>query len=123
MSELEHFEILDGYAVFWPTGEISLEGAVDLVTRAITLARERKIRKLLINISNLTGFESPSIARRYFFVHDWARAAGGHVRVAFVARPEMIDPRKFGVTVAANFGLVGNVFTTEEEALIWLHCV
>jgi hypothetical protein len=123
MGELEHFVIRDGYAVFRPTGQISIEGAVDLVTRAIAFARERKIQKLLINISNLTGFESPSVARRYFFVHDWARAAAGVVCVALVTGPEMVDRKKFGVTVAANFGLAGDVFTTEEEALIWLHRV
>jgi hypothetical protein len=32
----------------------------------------------------------------------------------------MIDPAKFGVTVAANRGLVSNVFTTEAEAVAWL---
>jgi hypothetical protein len=38
-----------------------------------------------------------------------------------VARAEMIDPEKFGVTVAANRGLVSNIFTTELEARAWLH--
>jgi hypothetical protein len=37
-----------------------------------------------------------------------------------VARAEMIDPQKFGVTVAALRGLVSNVFTTEVEARAWL---
>jgi hypothetical protein len=32
----------------------------------------------------------------------------------------MIDPRKFGVTVARNRGLVSNIFTTEAEARVWL---
>ena len=38
-----------------------------------------------------------------------------------VARAEMIDPNKFGVTVAANRGLVSNIFTTETEARAWLN--
>jgi hypothetical protein len=37
-----------------------------------------------------------------------------------VARAELIDPQKFGVTVSANRGLVSNIFTTEGEALAWL---
>jgi hypothetical protein len=37
-----------------------------------------------------------------------------------VARAEMIDPRKFGVTVAANRGLMSDIFTTEAEARAWL---
>jgi hypothetical protein len=37
-----------------------------------------------------------------------------------VARAEMIHPQKFGVLVAANLGLVSNIFTTEVEARAWL---
>jgi hypothetical protein len=37
-----------------------------------------------------------------------------------VARLEMIDPRKFGVAVAATAGLKADVFVTEEEAVAWL---
>ena len=32
----------------------------------------------------------------------------------------MIDPRKFGITVAANNNLTANVFTAATEALAWL---
>jgi hypothetical protein len=37
-----------------------------------------------------------------------------------VARAEMIDPEKFGVTVAAMRGLASNIFATEAEARAWL---
>jgi hypothetical protein len=120
MSKPEHFEILKERAVFRPTGKVSIEQVVELVTAAIAFARSLHIQKLLVDASNLTGFESPSVATRYFFVHKWARAAAGSVRVAFVARPEMIDPRKFGTIVAANVGFIADTFTTEEDALIWL---
>ena len=120
MSKPEHFEILKERAVFRPTGQVSIEQAVELVTSAIAFARSLHIQKLLVDASNLTGFEPPAIAMRYFFVHEWARAAEGGVRVALVTRPEMIDPRKFGITVAANRGFTADAFTTEEDALIWL---
>src|SRR5215813_1539689 len=116
MSELEHFEILENCAVFRPTGQVTLECAVETVKVAIAFAREHRIRKLLVNTSNLTGYEPPGIATRYFFINDWARAAGGDVRIALVARPEMIDPQKFGRTAAANVGFIIDVFKTEEEA-------
>jgi hypothetical protein len=45
---------------------------------------------------------------------------GRMLRLAVVARPEMIDPHQFGVTVAANRGLVSNIFTAEAEAIAWL---
>jgi hypothetical protein len=120
MSELEHFEILKDYAVFRPPGQVTLERAVKMVTDAIIFAREHRIRKLLVNTSNLTGYEPPDVATRYFFVHDLARAAARDVRVALVTRPERIDHRKFGITVAANLGFIVEVFTSEEDALKWL---
>ena len=45
------------------------------------------------------------------------------MHVAVVTYPEMIDPQKFGVTVATNIGFVSDVFTSEEEALTWLRIV
>jgi hypothetical protein len=40
--------------------------------------------------------------------------------MAMVARAEMIHPQKFGGLVAANRGLVSDIFTTEVEARDWL---
>jgi hypothetical protein len=120
MSMPEHFEIPEDYAVFRPTGKVTLQCAVEMVTDAIAFAREHRIQKLLVNTLNLTGYEPPSLTARYFFVHDWARASGRRVRVALVTRPERIDPQKFGITVAANLGSIAEVFTSEEDALKWL---
>lgn len=55
----------------------------------------------------------------------WARTRRGErdeeaPPLAMVARPEMIDPERFGVTFAANRGLVGGVFVSEAEAVAWL---
>jgi hypothetical protein len=120
MSKLKHFETLKERAVFRPTGQVSIGQAVKLVTEAIDFARSLNIPKLLVDITNLTGFDPPDVAMRYFIIHEWAHAAGGRIRVAIVARPEMIDHQKFGTTVAANAGFVADSFTTEEDALIWL---
>ena len=38
------------------------------------------------------------------------------VKVAMVVRPELIDPERFGVTVARNRGLFSNAFSSESEA-------
>jgi hypothetical protein len=120
MSKPEHFEILKERAVFRPTGQVSIGQAAELVATAIGFARSSNIRRLLVDITNLTGFEPPDLASRYLTIHEWARAAGRSVRVAIVARPEMIDHQKFGTTVAANLGFVADAFTTEEDALTWL---
>jgi hypothetical protein len=121
MNEPEHFEVTNSCAFYRPDGKVRLHEAIRLVTEAIALTRERKIPRLLVNITGLTGFPSPNLADRYFILREWADAAKGSLRLALVARPEMIDPEKFGVTVAGNAGLTAEVFTSESEALIWLN--
>ena len=49
----------------------------------------------------------------------WASISHG-LHLAIIARPELIDPNHFGVTVASNRGLSANVFTSEPDAIAWL---
>jgi hypothetical protein len=90
------------------------------VRAAIAAARSKQARDLLVDTTALTGFSSPDTFQRFLAVVEWAEEARGSVRLAMVARPEMIDPQKFGLTVAANRGLVSSIFTTEEDARAWL---
>jgi hypothetical protein len=119
MNISDFFEIVGDHAVFHPVCNVSLDQMVEIVTAAITLAHEKKIFKLLVDTTDLTGFESPTLASRYFFIKEWAKAARG-VRICVVAKPVMIDPQKFGVTVAYNHGLISEVFPSKEESLAWL---
>ncbi len=120
MDSPVHLEQRDGYTVFRASGPTSLDGAIAMVTAAIVSAREQGTRKLLVDISGLTGFEPPGLGRRYLFVNEWATAAQGLVCVAMVAERRMIDPNKYGVVVAHSAGLVADVFTTEQAATTWL---
>jgi hypothetical protein len=114
------FEFVDDIAVFRPVGQHTLAQGIRLVREAIAHAREQGNAKLLVDLIELIGFDSPSIAARHSMVRDWAGAAHGAVKVAMVCRLEVIDPDKFGVTAAANFGLVSDVFVTRDEAIAWL---
>jgi hypothetical protein len=120
VQELEFFEFREGYGYYCPEGNVSLHQATRLVTKAIGFARHHGIGSMLVNVSKLTGFDSPNLGERYWFIKDWAQEASGLVRLAVVARPEMIDPHKIGVVMAANAGLVSNVFSKESEAIEWL---
>jgi hypothetical protein len=120
MEKLEGFVISEGHCIYRPAGSVSFYEAVALARAAIAAARMNKVRDLLIDSTALTGFASPDTFQRFLAAVAWADEAKGGVRMALVARPEMIDPNKFGVTVATNRGLVSNVFTTEEEARAWL---
>jgi hypothetical protein len=119
MDAPNEFEIVGDRGVFRPTGSMSLQQAVDLVTAAITFARERGLQDLFVNAAAVVGFPSPTISERYFLAEQWAHATGV-VRFAIVVRAEMIDPKKFGMTVARNRGMVCDVFSDETEAVAWL---
>lgn len=120
MKDAIPFEMIGDIAIFRPSGTVSLEQAIDLVKSAIAAARERGVRKLLIVLSGLDGFESPGIATRHYLSRQWAGASAGIIHLAFVPKAEMIDPEKFGVMVAKNFGASADVFTSEADALAWL---
>ena len=75
---------------------------------------------MMVVITETAGYGVPSLSMRLSMMRQWADAAGGAIRLVVVCRPEFIDPHKFGVTMAANFGMVANVFETEDEAVDWL---
>jgi hypothetical protein len=106
--------------VYRPAGLVSFGEAVARVRAAVSAACACRAEDLLVDTTGLTGFPAPDTFQRFLAAVAWADEAAGRVRLAMVARPEMIDPNKFGVTVAANRGLVSNIFATEAEARGWL---
>lgn len=109
-----------GYAFYRVTGTMTLAQAVQLVKQAITAAREQKIRRLLVDGSQAKGFEPPDLVTRYYLVREWAAESQSLVELSLVLEQRMIDPEKFGMTVAANAGMRGDAFTMEAEAIEWL---
>lgn len=120
MDMPDRFEMVGGRGLFRPTGFVSFDKAVELVSAAIAEARENGAGDLVVNTTALTGFASPDTIDRFFAAVEWAARASGQLPLAVVARPELIDPQKFGVTVAANRGLTADIFTSEAEAAVWL---
>jgi hypothetical protein len=109
----------EGYAVCRIVGTLALEAAAAAVTEAIELCHQHQVKRLLIDGTALTGVKPPSMIERYGIVSQWAMVTKG-IKIAFVTRPEMLEPTKFGITVAANRGLQINGFISETEALVWL---
>ena len=116
----ESFETKDGIAIFRPVGESTLVEVVDAVRRAIARCRSEDRRALLVTARGVYGVAMPTLIDRFLAVEDWAEAAEGMVLVALVVHPQYIHPRKFGVKVAADFGLTTDVFTSEVNARAWL---
>jgi hypothetical protein len=112
---------IDGDRVTYrPVGSVSFDEAVERVSSTIRFACSSEAKDLLVDTTQWTGFPSPKMFQRFLAAVEWAEEAGGRLRLAMVARKEMIDPQKFGVTVANNHGLVSNIFSTDEEARAWL---
>jgi hypothetical protein len=116
----ERFEERKGYALAHISGIATLEQATAAVDRALHRARTQGIRRLLVDVCDLSGFPSPSLADRYFISRGWAAIASGQVELAVAMQPHLIDPDRFGVMVATNEGMRANVFSSQIEALEWL---
>jgi hypothetical protein len=77
-----------------------------------------KNNKLLID-STRYGVKA-SILDRFFLGTSSQIFAIHRIKVAFVCRPEQVDPRKFGALVAQNRGVTVEVFTGFQAAEEWL---
>jgi hypothetical protein len=94
--------------------------AMHAITGAITSARERGVRCLLVDLRALAGMTPPTLAQRDTMVTTWARAAAGRLVIATVAPESLIDPERYGVLVGQAAGLRSETFTDEVAARTWL---
>ncbi len=101
-------------------GNQSLARAVDAVEDFLRQAAADGVRRVLVDVSGLTGFQRPEAIAHVDMVRRWAAAARGRVRVAMVAPERLRDQERIGVVVAQGLAFDGDVFDTEEEALQWL---
>ena len=120
MQKVDGFELENGRAIHRPVGWVTFEEAVDRIKAGIARARKNHVRELLVDTTALEGFPSPDTFQRFLAAVEWADEAQSSLRLAMVAREEMIDPQRFGVIVARNRGLESNIFTTEQAARDWL---
>jgi hypothetical protein len=120
VKKLEHFEQKTEHAVFCPVGQASFDEMADLISRAVLRCRQKKIEKLLIDSTGVSGLQPPGMAERYNFVERIASNAKSSVKIAHVASPEWVRSGKFGVMVAKNRGLDVKLFHSATTALEWL---
>ena len=120
MDVPEHFHVSGEHVCYRPVATVTFSQVIELCSSAVAFCRMRNLRCLLVDTTRLTGFGSPDTLDRFEFAHRCAQAADGAVKVAFLARPEMIDPDRFGLAVARNRGFWTGIFASESEALQWL---
>jgi hypothetical protein len=74
--------------------------------------------KLLIDT---TGYDVKVSFIQRFLLGERSQVFAYHrIKVAFVSRPEHVDPRKFGTLVAQNRGVTIDAFTDFQVAEKWL---
>ena len=120
MDVMEHFKQLGSRGFYRPVAEVSFEQAVDMIADGIRTARELGLADIMASTIGLTGFSPPSVFGRHALALKWAQSAGTSLRVALVARIELIDPQKIGVLMFQNRGGNGDVFSNETDAIAWL---
>jgi hypothetical protein len=92
----------------------------DLTTDAIGHCRDRRVNRLLVVKMDLVGVSIPTLVDRFLMVEEWARESSSMVVVAMGRKSRIHSSPKCGVRVAADLGLVADVFTSESDALKWL---
>ncbi len=111
------------YAVL--SGTYTLSEAKSLAFRAFDICKEYNLTKILFDARTLHG--SPTIMERYEYVTSIVEAVQqkfasnlGAMKFAFVGYTPLIDPHKFGETVATNRGLNVKVTSDLAEACTFL---
>jgi hypothetical protein len=108
------------------SGDYTLRAAQDIYDQAIKIAIAGGHTRILIDASRVTG--APTQDERYvlglFFAAEQRILASKtpplEVQVAVYGRQPLIDPDRFGETVAVNRGAKVKVSERLDEALSWL---
>ena len=116
----ENFSLRENYACYRLVAELTLDEAVELIDEVILYCRRNNIPGILLDLRRLTGFSSPTVTDRFWYISKWAETGGGRVVVSIITRPDIIAPDKIGVIVATNRGMLADVFTDEDMAIAWL---
>src|SRR5687768_6224500 len=105
MPNHREYSRIDGRCVYRPTGVVTAGQLAHMIADVLSQPISEASRDVLVDIGEVSGFESPGPAFRRWAVGLWAREVGGTLRIAIVARRELICPDKTGLLAAAEEGL------------------
>jgi len=104
------------------SGEFSLEEAKRIFLEIVDAVTRYKVNKVLFDGRRIVG--NPKPMERFFYGEFVAEAWRGVLplvpKFAYVLEHPVLDPGRFGETVAVNRGMVVKAFDNPEEALQWL---
>jgi type II secretory pathway component PulJ len=109
------------------TGEFSLEEAERTFLEMFDAVAQHKTPKVLVDGRELKG--KPSTFERFFYGEFVAQAVKKQIikhgephdlQFAYVVQEPVLEPQRFGETVAVNRGMWVKAFDNIEDALGWL---
>ena len=108
------------------TGEFSLEEAKRRFLQVLEAVAEQKCKKVLFDGRKVIG--NPETLERFFYSEFAARSVldfeergvSRLTQFAYVLTEPVLDPKRFGETVARNRGMTLKAFDNVPEALRWL---
>jgi dihydroxyacetone kinase len=101
------------------SGRVTLDAALRLLKQAFDEAKEKEVKKILVNALAIEG--ALSTFERYRLaigVVAYLKQRGMNPRLAFVGKLPTTDG--FGVRVAQNRDVTAGTFSSPQEALDWL---
>ncbi len=115
-------DVRPDYVCLSCTGVFCIEDFLHVFDKGFSIAADKKLSAILVDIRGLKGCMAtmqrfnigeavPKIQRKYPPV----------IGIAIVGDEPMVDPERFGETVAVNRGAAGKVFTDIDEARTWLN--
>lgn len=109
------------FAAYRPVGALSFAAWRDAMVGVLGWSVGAGVTHLLADFTGVTLLDDPSTFER-FKLGERAAAAGAAagIKVAVFGREPVMDPERFGVTVAVNRGLQVDSFPDEVAALTWL---
>jgi hypothetical protein len=108
------------------TGDFSLPEAKRTFLELLEAMVQHRSNKVIVDGRRLTG--EPELMERFYFssfaadmvIQYYARGVLVGTPFAFVLTEPVLDPNRFGETVALNRGMNVKVFHTPEQAFHWL---
>ena len=103
-------------------GEYRPAALLDVYKEAFRMAEREGMPGVLIDIRDLGG-DPPTLMERFEQSNQVAEMqvnSGKRIGIVIVGREPMIDPERFGETVALNRGATGGVFTDLNAAVAWI---
>jgi hypothetical protein len=125
MSINQRMQFQSGLLTIEADGEFSLEEAKSTFMEILGAVAQYQAQKVLFDGRNVRG--KPREFERFlygdFAAKETIKLVNEHgivPRFAYVLRPPLRDPQRYGETVAVNRGMIVKTFETPEAAFKWL---